>query len=79
MLTRWQKVELAARDQVIAHRFGGAPAPVNPWRRETVSHIRWNMARRKAEATIDAAQAALDDLGAMVGVPLPLVLPEARP
>lgn len=48
-MTRFQKVELAARNIVIAAHFNGGPPPVNPWRKDTVSHIRWDMARRRAE------------------------------
>lgn len=52
-MTRFQKVELAARNMVIAARLNGGPAPVNPWRKDTASHIRWDMARRRAERALD--------------------------
>ncbi|SFG09075.1 hypothetical protein SAMN05518801_10771 [Novosphingobium sp. CF614] len=48
-MTRFQQVERAARDAVIAARFHGGPPPANPWRKDTISHIRWNMAQRRAE------------------------------
>lgn len=67
MLTRRQQLELAAVNEVIAHRIGGAPAPVNPCRRDTLSHIRWDMARRKAEAALDNAQSSLRALTHIAG------------
>lgn len=70
MLTADQKVELAARNQVLAHRFGRAAAPANPWRRGTRSHVIWDMARRKTENALATADAALADLARIGRAPL---------
>ncbi|KQM21925.1 hypothetical protein [Novosphingobium sp. Leaf2] len=43
------RVQREARDAVIAARFKNGPAPANPYREESRSHIWWNMGRRKAE------------------------------
>jgi hypothetical protein len=43
------RVQREAREAVIAARFKGGPAPTNPYRCESQSHIWWNMGLRKAE------------------------------
>lgn len=55
-MTRWQEVERNARDAVIAARFHGGPPPANPWRRDTISHLRWDMAHRRAQRAADEIQ-----------------------
>lgn len=55
-MMRWQKIERDARDAVVAARFQGGPAPVNPWRKNTSSHAVWNMAARRAAEAADQIQ-----------------------
>lgn len=43
------RVQREAREAVIAALFKGGPAPTNPYRRESQSHLWWNMGLRKAE------------------------------
>jgi len=44
-----QRVYGEAREAVIEARFRGGPAPVNPYRRDSRSHMWWDMGLRKAE------------------------------
>lgn len=46
------RVQREARDAVIAARFNGGPVPSNPYRRDSRSHLWWDMGVRKAETAV---------------------------
>lgn len=46
------RVQREAREAVIAACFKGGPVPANPYRRDSRSHIWWDMGVRKAESAV---------------------------